>query len=356
MTVVDADGHVEESTAMFELMDEEYYARRPIAVGFANDTVLGDYNAVWLIDGKSYPNMLGKGGTRFITPTLMNRAKQKPYSVPAQELTDVAARLQDLDAVGIDRQVVYPTLFLTTTTEDIKLETALFRAYNDFLGEACARSSGRVRFAALVPIRDLKESVAELRRTKSLGAAAVMLLGMAWQSPLGEEALYPFYEEAARLGMPVCVHFGWGCPAITELFYSHQTFNSAVLPAIMGFHSVMTSGVLEALPKLRFGFLEVGSLWVPYLIHQLRRSGRVRDPVKFFQEGRVYVACEADEDINYLVKLIGEDALVVASDYPHGDASHEENMVQAIMRRDDVPLRVREKILSDNPQRLYGLS
>ena len=46
---------------------------------------------------------------------------------------------------------------------------------------------------------------------------------------------------------------------------------------------------------------------------------------------------------------------MTASDYPHGDLSHEENMAQAIMAREDVPLRVREKILSVNPERLYGL-
>jgi len=56
-----------------------------------------------------------------------------------------------------------------------------------------------------------------------------------------------------------------------------------------------------------------------------------------------------------LTQVIGEDCLVVASDYPHLDASHEASLKDAVMRRQDVPLRVREKILSGNPQRLYGL-
>ena len=118
----------------------------------------------------------------------------------------------------------------------------------------------------------------------------------------------------------------------------------------------MATGLLETFPKLRFGFLESGSQWVPYVIHQLKRGGRTsRDPAAYFKEGRVYIACEADEDINYLTALIGEDSLVTASDYPHGDPSHEENLAQAIMAREDVALRVREKILSDNPQRLYAM-
>ena len=356
MTVLDADGHVEESQAMFSFLAKDCYPRRPIPLGFAPDTIYGECNAVWLIDGKSYPKLTGKGGVRFVTPTLMERAKKKPFSIPAQELTDVQARLGDLDRAGIDKQVVYPTLFLTTTTDDLKLEAALFRAYNDFMADACNKSGGRIKFAAQVPIRDVQESATELRRAKELGAVAVMLLGVAWDKSLGKEDLYPFYEEAARLDMPVCIHFGWGCPAITDAFDASDTFNSAVLPVLMGFRSVMATRLLETFPKLRFGFLESGSQWVPYLIHQLKRGGRLsKDPAEYFKEGRVYIACEADEDINYLTNLIGEDTLVTASDYPHGDPSHEENMAQAIMAREDVPQKVREKILSANPQRLYGL-
>jgi len=356
MTVIDADGHVEESTAMFSLLEKEYYPRRPLALGFDEDTVYGPNNAVWFIDGRTYPKLVGQGGFRFATPTIMEQAKRKLASIPAQELTDVEGRLRDLDKAGIDKQVVYPTMFLVTTADDIRLEAALFRAYNSFMADACSKSGGRVRFAALVPIRDVEESLKELRRAKGLGAVSVMLLGVAWDKSLGDEELYPFYEEAARLDMPVCIHFGWGCPAITSAFNSSESFNSAILPVIMGFHSVLKSGVLDEFPRLRFAFLEVGSQWVPYVMHQLKRGGKVsRDPAEYFRECRVYVACEADEDIEYVVKSIGEDSLVVASDYPHSDPSHEDNVVEAIMRREDLPMRVKEKILSSNPQTLYRL-
>src|SRR5713226_3916790 len=358
MSVIDADGHVEESTAMFEFLEREFYPRRPIPLSFDEDTVFGIENAVWLIDARAYPRVVGKGGVRFATPTLMKRAQLKPISIPAQELTDVEARLKDLDRMGIDRQVVYPTLFLTTTADDLKLEAALFRAYNNFLADASSKSRGRIRFAALVPIRDIEESIKELRRARSLGAVSVMLLGVAWEKSLGDESLYRFYEEAAELNLPVCIHFGWGCPAITSAFEASESFNAAVLPVLMGFHSAISSGVLDMFPRLRFAFLESGSFWAPYVIHQLKRSRRtrsVKDPAEYFRDGRIYIACEADEDINYLSQVIGDDCLVMASDYPHEDASSEASLAEAVMRREDVPLRVREKILSENPQRLYGI-
>ena len=356
MVVVDADGHVEESVAMFNCLEGEYYARRPLALGFGTDTILGANNAVWLIDGIAYPKLVGKGGVRFVTPTLMEAAKLKPSSIPAQELTDVEARLVDLDQAGIDLQVIFPTLFLTTTADDVKLEAALLRAYNDFMADACAKSHGRLKFAALVPIRDVDESVRELRRAKALGAVAAMLLGVAWDRNLADESLCPFYEAAASLDLPVCIHFGWGCPSITNAFDASGTFNSATLPVIMGARSILQSSLLNDLPRLRFAFLETGSLWLPWVVHQIGRSGRNgTDPASYFREGRAYIACEADEDINYLANCIGEDAIVVASDYPHSDFSREDNMREAVMSREDVPLRVREKILSDNPRRLYGV-
>lgn len=360
MTVVDADAHVEESPAMFGFLEKEYQARRPLALRFDRDTVYGPHNAVWLVDGKVYPKLQGKGGVIFRTPTLMDSAQQKQESIPAQELTDVAARLRDLDQVGIDKQVVYPSLFLAVTTDDLKLEAALLRAYNSFMADACSKSGGRIKFAALVPIRDVEESRRELKRARSLGAVAVMLHGMAWDKCLGDESLFSLYGEAEKLGIPVCIHLGWGCPAMTEIFDARTNFYSAILPVLMGFHSLMVSEALEIFPRLKLAFLETGCEWVPYLIRQVRNGNlggkRVaRDPSQYFKEGRVFIGCEADEEINHVVNWVGEDSLVAASDYPHADPSREAEMVKTFMERGDLPLKVKEKILSANPQRLYGL-
>src|SRR5918996_2345215 len=157
--IIDADAHVEESPAMFDRLEKEYHSRRPLAVRFDEDTIFGKYNAVWLIDGETYPKLIGKGGTIFRTPTLMAAAKLKRETIGAQEMTDLDARINDMDRVKIDIQVVFPSLFLTTTTEDLRLEAALLRAYNTFLGECSAATKGRIRFAALVPIRDIDMSI-----------------------------------------------------------------------------------------------------------------------------------------------------------------------------------------------------
>jgi predicted TIM-barrel fold metal-dependent hydrolase len=341
---------------MFGFLEKEYHPRRPLVLQFETDTTWGDNNAVWFMEGQTFPKMYGRGGVIFSTPTQMKVAGRKSVSIGAQELTDVPARLADLDKMKIDKQVVYPTLFLTTTADDVDLEAALLRAYNSFMADACAKSGGRIRFGALLPVRDPVESVKELRRAKSLGAASAMVLGIAWDRSLRDKKMYPIYEEAEKLDIPLCVHFGWGAPALTGLFEWQESFVSAALPVMMGFFSLMSSGVLETFPRLRLAFLESGSEWVPYLVHQLKRGKKVRrDPLEYMREGRVFIGCESDEDINYLVQFVGEDALVAASDYPHTDPSQEETLVESFMGREEIPLRIREKILSHNPKRLYHL-
>jgi uncharacterized protein len=357
--IIDADAHIEESVAMFERLDNEFQPRRPLPVRLERDTVYGRYNAVWLIDGEIYPKLVGKGGTIFRTPTLMEAANQKRESIGAQEITDVPERVHDMDKVKIDTQVVFPSLFLTHTAEDLKLEAALLRAYNSFLGECVTASKGRIRFAALVPIRDVEESTKEIKRAVRIGAAAVMLQGLAWDKLLGDESLFPFYQVAADLNLPVCVHLGWGCPALTRIFDATTNFYSAILPVVMGFNSIMSSSAFEKIPNLRFSFLEAGAAWIPFMIKQVRRDNMRRKaakvPIEYFNTGRVFVSAEPDEDLTGIAALIGDDSFVLGSDYPHGDPSRQEDMVAEFRERQDLSRTMVEKMLSDNPKRLYGL-
>src|SRR5215831_7887219 len=68
--VVDADTHISESESMWELFDREMYKRRPVLVSVPDNTLYGDRNAFWLIDGNIFPKPAGKGGFNLITPSV----------------------------------------------------------------------------------------------------------------------------------------------------------------------------------------------------------------------------------------------------------------------------------------------
>jgi len=324
MKVVDADAHVEENEAMWTHLDAEFRGRRPIPLTFPEGELSGPYsnsNAVWMIEGKIFPKQQGRGYHTFATPPLSARARAKPYSIGAQDMTDVPARLADMDQHGITCQVVYPTLFLVTLAEELGLERALCQAYNRFMSEACAKSQGRIYFAAVVPTQYAPDAIQVAREAKELGAVSVMVPGLLWDKPLSDESFLPFYEELAKLNLPLGVHVAWGSPSLTNIFSKPEdgAFGSFILPVVMGFWSLMVTGVYDRFPELKVAFLEAGCESLPYAINQLDRSyhqGRYKlrhAPSEYLRLGNIYLACEAEEDLEYVLRYIQDDQLSIAS-------------------------------------------
>jgi predicted TIM-barrel fold metal-dependent hydrolase len=52
---------------------------------------------------------------------------------------------------------------------------------------------------------------------------------------------------------------------------------------------------------------------------------------------------------------IGEDNMIMGSDYGHQGQSKEDGMVGVMQRKKSISPAVIEKILCDNPRRFYGL-
>ena len=61
--VVDADTHISESQGMWEFLDREMYHRRPVLMSVPEDTLYGERNAFWLIDGNIFPKPRGRIST-----------------------------------------------------------------------------------------------------------------------------------------------------------------------------------------------------------------------------------------------------------------------------------------------------
>ncbi len=360
--VVDADTHIAESESMWKHLDKEWYHRRPVIVSVPDDTLYRDQTAVWLIDGNIFPKPAGKGGSLLITPSAAKRqVMRKDISVACRELTDPVGRLADMDRLSVDTQVIYPTLFLIHLTDDVGLEIALCRAYNRFMAEACSNGHNRLRWIAIPPLRSVEESIKEIRWAKERGAVGLFFRGIEKDLNIDHPHFFPIYEEAARLDLAICIHQGMGAPAITQLFdiQQHSTFPQSRLLPLIAFRNIVANKIPERFPGLRFGFIEACAGWIPFLVHHLRRSLRQRwkfsSSVDLFREYRLFVACEADEDIPYLVQYTGEDNLIIGSDYGHPDASEEPELVTVMRARKDITSDVNEKILSENARKLYSL-
>src|SRR3989475_9759721 len=320
LRAIDADTHIFESAQVWDFLDEDMYPRRPIIVSGPHDTVYRR-SGFWLIDGNIFPKSAGKGGFLLGTPTEPGQRETTP-DVRARELLDLDGRLQAMDLMGVATQVIYPTLFLAYITDDVKLEVALCRSYIRFMAGVWEQAQGRLRWVVVPPLRSIDASLEESNFAKEHGAVGLFFRGIERDRTLDDPYFFPVYQEAARLDMPICVHTGAGCPAFTAIFdvtRSHTFPHTRTLP-LMAFRNLVANKVPELFPELRFGFIEAGASWVPYVLHALRSvfgGGPEQWGPKLFQEYRLYSAYEEREDLPYLVNYVGENNLVVGSDWGH---------------------------------------
>lgn len=361
MPVIDSDTHVDETQDTWEHMLAEDLAFKPYMAFPPNPDPNRPMTRYWMIDGKRQLR-------------IPRDDKRTGTTVETRELLDVSARLRAMDELGIDVQVMYPTLFLTEATEKPEIELAVRRGYNRWLANRYAESRGRLRWVCLPPTMSMGKALEELRFAKDHGACGVLKKGDREAGKWAvDEYFFPLYEEAQRLDMPICFHLGSGTPDFTpSREVNFGSFLRLTLPVVHAFHGILLHGITQKFPTLRFGFIEAGASWLPFVLNHLERtevSRRAREeaardsaigglPSDILKQNRMYVSIEVNEDLPYLISLIGDDNLVVGSDYTHADQSQELNFPQRLQQKADrgeISQTAVRKIIYDNPRALYGL-
>ena len=352
---IDADAHVIESERTWEFMEEE--DRR-----FAPDLLVSEHSGLryWRIDERVVPN----------TNIGLNTTAE------SRELADVSARIAHMDEMGVDVQVIYPTLFLRPLTARADVERALCRGYNRWLAEIWRQGAGRIRWVVLAPVRSVDRAIEEIRFGKKNGACGVFMHGFEGERLLSDDTFFPVYREAEDLDIPICVHAGGGNLDHYDLF-AQDVFSRFKLPAVGAFNNLIYKGIPDKFPSLRWCFVETTSQWVPYALNDLhirttaelafrrkhadsklagvRGAPRELADENLLRENRIYVACQTTDDLPYVIQHAGEDNIIVGTDYGHADYSNDMEAIATLSKEGVLAPGVGDKILSDNPRRLYAL-
>jgi predicted TIM-barrel fold metal-dependent hydrolase len=363
--VIDGDGHCNEPKDLFErYLEKEFYDRRPRVVDAGGKR--------WMIEGKFLPRPIGTLGHGSPSGFFGETMKSMGMASTTQSLDDIDGRLKDLDTEGIDIQVVYPNIMaMASHLDDGDLAAAMCRAYNNYVGEKCKEFKGRVKGIAAVPLQKPGEAAKELNRAiKDLGLVGTVITGTLWQKNLDDPSFDEFYQTANDLGTAVGVHWITGCfdsPGQERFkdpyFYIHMVgmpFN-----LMTGIMTLIGGGVMERYPKIKFVFLEIGASWMPYWMwrmddHYTTGSHRLttlpQRPSHYVRNDRCFVSCEPDEQgLAQTAEAIGDDRIIFASDYPHGDCDFPDSVTKFRNRR-DISEELKEKILWRNAARLYSIS
>jgi len=262
-------------------------------------------------------------------------------------MTDPAKRLEDMDRVGIDVEVISlstPNIFFA----DAQRQPEVARILNDAYAELIAAHPKRFKGFASIPMDNPDAALRELHRAiDELKLNGVVLLSNIQGRALTAPEYRPFFEEADRMQLCIFLH-----PMIPV--YS-EPFKEYVLGPLVGFPFDTTlavarmcfAGMLRELPNIRWVIGHLGGA-IPYLMERLDNGYRdfAECRVNIDELPSVYLkrlyydtVTFSSYNLRMVRDLVGVDHMVMGSDYPHLLGSIE----RSVSSIEDLPMPEHEK-------------
>ena len=283
---------------------------------------------------------------------------------------DMAKRMELNAAESLDKQLIFPTGISLPALTPGPLGAAVARAYNNWVHDLVAGNEDSLLPVGIIPAGCPDQMASELRRcVTELGFKAAHLVCYEGEKNLDHVDFFPYYEEAERLGVPLFCHPNGNYGFITERFDNFLAMHCLGRPtnctqALMG---LVYGGVFETFPSLKVAFFEVTSEWPLYWMHRMdddfewfkgEQERHLDIPLSMkpsdYVKRNCYVTIEADEvpaALRMALEELGEDHLLMATDYPHFDSEYP-HTVSRIKENSVLSAIQKEKILGENAREL----
>jgi len=278
---------------------------------------------------------------------------------------DPHARISDMDSIGIDAAVLYPSQAMffgpvdpIPALHDHEFVADCIRAYNDWIAEYCSAYPKRLFGMAGVPLQDVDRAIAEAQRAVGeLGLRGIFIRPSAYviesdgqELPLNHSVYDPFWAACQELDVPVGFHPGvhvdtpgacrkFGLVADSEnMMVTNMAMDELhggsglgqsvgnTVDMVVTLGRIIMGGVCERFPKLRFIVLEAGGGWVPSQLERMDEQVKAFPlenrwlsllPTEYFKR-QCYVSFEPEEwNLAACAEFLGADRVFWASDYPH---------------------------------------
>ena len=362
--VIDADAHFYEPANIWEQYVEAEYQDRIPRVAQIHSRAILEYE-----DGK-----VAVGPDRTISTRMIKEKFGRAYDA----WWSLESRIQDMDEQGWDVQVCLATNAAVSAAydRDVMLYAAMCRAFNTWAADFCGGAPGRVKYAAMVPGRNLDAMVTESRRAVGkLGAVSVFLPQVLTDTPWHHPDYDQVWQTAVEMEFPFAIHgmdSASGFP-LAGARYRSASGGAGAINGLTGFpfenmlamaHFMLT-GILDRFPTLRLLVLESNAGWLPWALHRLgeitggRQATYFREhplkasPKEYFLR-QCAIAADADEPtLKYVVDYLGDENIVFNTDYPHFDAPPPPQPLQDLLAQ-PISDEAKTKILWDNSLRIYG--
>jgi aminocarboxymuconate-semialdehyde decarboxylase len=271
---------------------------------------------------------------------------------------DPAAKLEQLDQVGLEAAVVSgsPALFAYEADED--RGAVLCRAVNRGLAGFCSHQPTRLRWLAHVPLQAPDAAAELLAEAAATGAVGAHIGTSVAGTPLADAGLEAFWTAAEEHDLALMLHPAYNNPHPGLEGYHLQNAIGNQLETTVAAERLIVTGVLDRHPRLRLLLVHAGG-FMPWQAGRLRHAAAVRaelsesppDPYAYF--GRILVDTITHDaaSLRFLVERLGTENVAMGTDLPFDMATAKP--VAALEEALDG--ETARRIMEETPRRLFGL-
>lgn len=164
---------------------------------------------------------------------------------------DPAIRVQEMDAAGVDHQVISPVPVTLVDWAPPAEAISFIQAMNDGMAAAANDSSGRLLALGAVPLQDVDSAIAEMARCISLGMVGIEITAMADGKELDHPSFEPFWAAAETESVPIFIHPAHQQEAIRRTGMPYEFGLGMHTDTALAAAALVYGGVLDAHSGLR---------------------------------------------------------------------------------------------------------
>ena len=174
---------------------------------------------------------------------------------------------------------------------------------------------------------------------------------------------FPYFEAAQENDLAMTIHIANANEAYVSAIASAYDPSGGLptfrMPTVHACNGLILSDIPEALPRAALGLhrvvVPVGAVDHPRVVPS-REAGRLvlpGQPVQGVQHLRL--GPRPDDDFPYVFDYVGDENIVIGTDYGHTDTSSEVDAIETFRKLDTISEESKRKVLVDNSVALYGL-
>ncbi len=257
---------------------------------------------------------------------------QKQEQDIRERITSHDRRLTDLDAMGVDFQLVMPPPPQCYYTVPVEVAVEAARMVNDGIAEFVAKMPDRFAGLGSVPMPDGNEAAKELERcVGKLGLKGAQVLTNVAGRELSDPAFAPFWRKAEELGALIVLHPSGFTEGKRLARFSFSNTIGNPLETTIALHYLIFDGVLERHPNLKILAVHGGGYLAAY-------SGRIdhawgarsdahgdlpHPPTSYLKKIYFDSVVFTPHQLAELVRLYGADRIIMGTDYPFDMADYD---------------------------------